>query len=61
VLVEGPNGADCLDISGYHAHDYFRDGGFLGPDIHGIVPVYRWSEKTHWPGMLWPKDVKPYP
>jgi hypothetical protein len=31
---------DGSSTEGYNAADYFRDGVYLGPDEHGIEPIF---------------------
>jgi hypothetical protein len=56
VIVPTPDGPG-IDVTGYNEADYWDDHGeFLGPDIHGIVPVYLDEDVN-----LFPPDAKRYP
>lgn len=55
VIVQGPSG-NSLDVTGYHAADYWDGEKFLGPDIFGVVPIYRTAD-----GNQFPANAQPYP
>lgn len=55
MLVLTANGVG-IDVTGYNESDYWDDDGmFLGPDCHGVTPVYDWD------GLTLPEEAKPYP
>jgi hypothetical protein len=41
LMVSGWTEGDGTGHQGYHVEDYFtRDGAYLGPDQHGIEPLF---------------------
>jgi hypothetical protein len=38
-----------IDVTGYNEGDYWVDGEFLGPDTHGITPIYVDAAGNQWP------------
>jgi hypothetical protein len=56
MIVETGNGMG-IGVTGYNVEDYWSGvGKFLGPDIFGVVPVYRLAD-----GSLFPPDAVQYP
>lgn len=55
VIVPGPSG-DSIDVTGYHAPEYWDGDNFLGADPYGIVPIYRAAD-----GSQFPAGAKQYP
>jgi|GEM_PF-6994428 len=39
-LVGWGGASAAINTDGYHAEDYWQDGEYLGPDIHGVYPIY---------------------
>lgn len=58
VFVDGPLGKS-IQVYGYSSDEYwdFETGKFLGPDEHGIVPV--WTDRKT--GSMFPPHAKVYP
>lgn len=54
VIVPGPSGRS-IDVTGYHAADYWDGDKFLGPDVFGIVPIYQTADGQ------FPADAVSYP
>jgi hypothetical protein len=42
--LDGVVVAGRIDVTGYHAPDYWDGETFLGPDALGIVPIYETSD-----------------
>jgi hypothetical protein len=53
--VIGWTEGDGSGHDGYHVADYFRDGRYLGPDEHGIEPIFGTGtadSAQHTPGLI---------